>query len=473
MSYTYAPLAQAISDLASRLSAQIGNPLQAFWSSAELQAYLNEALMTWNALTSFWRADMVFPIRQNQTWYDLPSQVNSPRPYTVTDQLILEQIEYHLLEPLTAAYPLVWGGSKQFDLQSILGAIQRRRDEVLGATDCTINVTMVNAPFVQRIPLPENVIDLRRVLWVPNSYDGTSLYAMFDWTDFTITWQTLPDNRLLNSVLFPSDDFSDECYSVGDSTAPQQPPTTFKQSAQPPITFETDYIPPLAGLYECLTVNSGPALTTTAPTLLGVPDDWAWVIKWGALADLFGREINAKDALRQKYCEQRFTEMVGLMFTTPAVLAARINNIPVFADSIRNGDDFDVLWESVSGPPQIAYIAGLNLVGFGPIPDLPDAYSATLRVVENAPLPVAATDYIQLSPDDYDAILSESQHLACFKMGGAEFVATIPLHQVFLTRAAVYNAKLLAMGQYQKTQAELSQLEQERNPVYASESADG
>jgi hypothetical protein len=226
-------------------------------------------------------------------------------------------------------------------------------------------------------------------------------------------------------------------------------------------------------LYECLTVNAGPALTPAAPTLLGIPDDWAWIVKWGALADLLGREINAKDALRQKYCQQRFEDMATLLFTSPAVLSARINNIPVYVDAVRNGDDFDVTWQSVSGPPTIAYAAGLNLVGFGPIPDLDDNYSATLRVVQNAPLPVLQTDFIQLSPDDYDAILSEAQHLACFKMGGAEFVATIPLHQVFLQRAALLNSKIKQMGQYEDTQAELSQLEQERNPVYSDAGQNG
>lgn len=467
--YTYATLTQAINDLAARLSAQTGNPLLAFWTAAELTAYLVEALQTWNAYTSFWRADMVIPILRNQTWYDLPSQLNSPRPYTITDQTLLQQIEYHLLEPLSTVYPLVWSGSKQYELGSILGAIQRRRDQVLSSTDCTITPIYVNQPFVQRVPLPENVIDIRRVLWIPNSYDGTSLYAMFNWIDYTVVWQTMPNNRMLNTVLFSSDDYSDESFSVGDTTAPQQPPTTYKQSAQPPINFDTDYIPPITGLYECLTVNSGPALSVTAPTLMGVPDDWAWTIKWGALADLFGREINAKDALRQEYCEKRFSDSLKLMFETPAVLAALINNIPVYSDSVRNGDDYDVWWQAKTGPTERTYIPGLNLVGVAPIPDLDGAYSMTLRVVRNAPLPVLGTDTIQLSPDDYDAILSEAQHLACLKMGGAEFIATIALHQVFLERAALYNQKLKELGQFEKTQAELSQLEQERNPVYAAE----
>jgi hypothetical protein len=438
-------LQQAILDVAGRLSASVINPLLAFWSSAELQSYLIEALQTWNAYTNFWRGDMVIPLLQNQTWYDIPSQSGSLRPYTMTDFTLLQQIEYHLLEPVSTAYPLVWSGSGQFGAADIIQAIQLRRDELIGASSCSITPVYVNAPFTNRVPLPQSVIDVRRVLWMPISGFGFQ-----------------------NSILYENDDFAQESFAVGDTTAPQQPPTTFQQSAQPPMSFDTDYVPPVPGQYEVLAVTAGNALAMSASQLLYVPDDWAWLIKWGSLATLFGREVNAKDALRAEYCEKRYQDGVQLLMQSPAVLAARLNNVPIYVDSVRNGDDFDVTWQSIAGPPTTLYTPGLNLIGAG-LPDQTNAYSVTLRVVRNAPLPVLPTDTLQLIPDDYNAVLSEAQHLACLKMGGAEFAASIKLHENFLLRAALYNSKLLALGQFPETQLELSQLEQQRNPVYATE----
>jgi len=450
--YQYVTLQQAAVDLAARLfdNNPIPGPMQ-LWPFAELQAYLTEALREWNAVTSFWREEMSFPLLGNQApgiptwWYDLTQQPSTARPFTVSDSTLIQIIEYSLLEPLTAAYPLVWTGSNQFNLGVILGALQRRRDETLSATGCTLTRTVIPASFVPRQPLADNVIDIRRVAWLPDS-PPTSAYSL--------------------AVLRQADYFSKQAYNPGYSTAVQQPPRSWMKSAQPPLAFDVDYIPPVASQFECLTVNAGPPLSTTVPTVLGVPDDWSWVIKWGALADLLGRESNAKDSMRADYAMRRFEQGLSLMLNSPAVLAARINNVPCFVDSVRNGDDFGGWQRSTLGVPRGFYLAGLNLVGVGPAPILYNQYGAALSVVQNAPVPLLPTDFIQVGRDDYASILDEAQHIACFKLGGQEFAATIPLHEAFIKRAALYNSKLSALGLYPKVQLEASQLEQERNPEY-------
>jgi hypothetical protein len=114
-------------------------------------------------------------------------------------------------------------------------------------------------------------------------------------------------------------------------------------------------------------MDSGGVLSTLAATLLTVPDDWAWVVKWGALADVLGQESNAKDAVRAEYCARRYQEGLGLLSTAGAVLSLRLNNLPLSVDAVRNGDDFNPLWQvAASGSPASAYAAGLNLLAFGP-----------------------------------------------------------------------------------------------------------
>jgi hypothetical protein len=50
-------------------------------------------------------------------------------------------------------------------------------------------------------------------------------------------------------------------------------------------------------------------------------------------------------------------------------------------------------------------------------------------------------------------------------MGGAEFTATIPLFQRFMAQAALYNSKLLELGEFTSTILGLSQRENQMNPV--------
>ncbi len=425
----------AVSDLADKLY----DPTYQFWTAEELATYLVEALRTWNALTSFWRTDMVFPTVAGVWWYDLPAQAGSLRTYNVTDNDLLTQIEYHLLEPLTTVYPLAWTGSTQFGLADILGAIQNKRDETLSVTGCTVTRNLLPADLVRRIPLPDTMIDIRRVAWLP------------------VTGQPV--------ALVPSDPWDKDSFDSDWLAAGAEPPSAFLRSAEPPLAFDVDRIPPVPGEYEVLSVDAGPVLSINSATLLGIPDDWSWVIKFGALADLLNREANSKDSLRAEYCDSRFKEGLMLLAGASALLALRANNLPLSVDSVRNGDDFNANWQALApGSPQAGYIAGLNLLCVSPQPS--GLFSLTATVVQNAPLPALPTDTIQLGRDDYGAVLDYAQHLAAFKMGGAEFAATLPLYQGFVKRAMLYNSKLSELGIFQRPMYEISQLERERNPVY-------
>src|SRR6185503_3351212 len=91
----------------------------------------------------------------------------------------------------------------------------------------------------------------------------------------------------------------------------------------------------------------------------------------------------------------------------------------------------------------------------------------TLSVVRNAPVPGSPGDFVQVGRDDFDAILDYAQHLAAFKLGGQEFLDSLPLLGKFLRRASQYNSKLLQLGQYKKPMYELSQVQEEREPRFA------
>lgn len=452
MPYSYANLNDALGALSARLydDGIADQPAFQQWNQTELTGYIQEALRTWNALSGFWRTEMVFPLSQGQTFYDLHAQNNSVVPYTVTQLSIVEQIENHLLEPPTTSYPLTWAGSNQFALSDILSALQRRCDETISTSGCTVTPGNVNAPIGGRVTLTDNVMEIRRVVWVPGANFGYP-----------------------NKILRQADAWAQRAFNIGYTTSNQQPPRTWYQSTDPPISFSVDFTPPVPGNYNLLTVNSGPAWSANNTGGLTIPDDWTWVPKWGAMFDLLSRESSAKDALRADYCQKRYAEGTKLLAAAPTVLALRVNNYPMAVDPLRNGDDFNPLWQSAGNyAPTAAYLTA-NLMAFGKrkVPEgagnasgawLAPGYSATVAIVQNAPIPTAGNDYIQVARDDYDTIIDYAQHLALFKTGGAEFAATVSLYQKFEQKAAQYNGRLADMGFFEWSMQDLGTLEADK-----------
>lgn len=460
--YSYVTQAQAIQQIANRCY----DPTQTFWTAAELALYLNEALYTWNALTSYWRGEFVFPSSPGSAWYDLTQLSNSLCPYTVTDASLYQLMQYHLLEPPTGINP--WPGSLQFSASDFLNAVQRRRDELLSLTGCTIAQSLIPA-VAGRIQLPDTVIDVRRMAYiqgVPFGAGGAYGAGLYGYGAYS-GYAPFPV-----STVWPEDTWAEQSFNRQYTILPAGIPLAYLMSAQPPISFDTDRPPAYLGSYELLTVNAGPALSASTPSTLLIPDNWTPILKWGALADLLSREWDAQDLPRAKYCESRYRLGVAALLQAPQLLALRIGNVPLQIDSVRNADLYNTGWQAApQGPPVAAYQSGLNLLGLSPIPDA-GPYSLMATVVQSAPLPVLAADPVQVSRDDLDVIIDYAQHIAAFKQGGAEFLQTLPLLQRFLKHAAVYNAKLLELGEFTSMLLGVSQMESGANPVMQPAGAD-
>lgn len=441
MAYSFATLQNALDALDARLyDTAIGVPYQ-FWTQAELTGYIRESLRTFNALAQFWRAEMTFNLVPGNWWYDLATVGGSIVPYTVDESEIISVIENHLLEPPNITYPLVWAGSTQFQFSDILSALQRREDDTLGTTACVITRSLITAALTPRTTLTDSVIDIRRVSWLPSG-PGYS-------------------NRPLNQ----SDLYAERAFNPGYTTS-SVAPNSYMQNAEPPISFDVDSVPPVAGQYDLLTVNSGPAWSAASDALMNMPDDWTWVVKWGALADLLSRESPAKDTTRAEYCRKRYEEGLALLENAPLVLAARFGNVPAAVDSLDSADKFNPGWQDQApGVPSSMYNAR-NMVAVAPAPDGNLVYSATISVCQNCPVPSTPGDFIQIAKDCYDSILDIAQHLAAFKMGGDEFMRTIPLYQKAQKKAAEYNGKLKEMGFFEMPQLDLSQLQEQQGGRY-------
>jgi hypothetical protein len=458
--YSFVDLATMRQELANRLY----DSNQIFWSPSELNQIIVESLRTWNSLTGYWRGDFLFQTIQGTYFYDLTAVTNTLRPYTVTDATLYQAILYHMLEPVTGPVSL------QFSVDDMVNAVQRRRDEVLTSTSCTQTLRYVGA-VNGRITLPDSVLDVRRMAYlpgyVPRGGYGSGYYGSGEYGYSPATFYT-------GYVVWPEDTWAMTSYDYNWTQNPPAFPSTYIMSTEPPLSFDVNCPPIAAGQYELLTVEAGGTLNFAVPSTLQVPDDWTWVIKYGALADLMGRQANAADPLRQVYAEQRYKMGMALLEKAPALLAMRVNNVPLQIDAVRSADYYNTNWEAnPQGQPADCLYSGLNLIAITPVPDnQPFAgvpYDITATVVENAPVPVADTDNIQMSRGDYDAVLDYCVHLALFKAGGKEFSDTLPLFDRFMKQCALYGLKLSELVEYMKPIYDAANYEKNQAPVLAPE----
>ena len=433
-SFSYITSLQAEQALALRLN-DVNNTR---WAKAELNLMLAEALRSWNALTATWTADWTTNYTQTNpatlpVWNSTGNNYNSlvgnnptsPRYQTLTDAYLYTVAQYHLLEPPTGNG--TWTGTNQFSLADFTQALQRRRDQVLQATDCNVgpfSTTLELNPNTNRVLLPDNVLDMRRVRYVPVQGDP--------------------------ATLFRADGLAFEYFTNGFEQTTGQP-LEWDVLASPQLAVTFDAMANQPNSLDCLAILAGPSIAPPTASPLLIPDDWSWVLKWGMMADLLSKETESIDPQRAAYCLQRFEEGLKLMKALPWVLQARIQNIPVDTMSVYEMDDFNYEWQSNPSAQTQVVRGGIDLFALSPVLPGGATQSVTLLMVGNMPIPAADGDEIQISRDVLDAVLDEAQHLAMWKDGYASVEQSMSLHKNFIRAAVETNSRLEESGIFEST----------------------
>jgi hypothetical protein len=430
MAYAHTTLAAAVAAVAARL----GDPSLSFWSSGELRALLYEGLRLWQAATDSSRERGALPTQANVAFYDLGAELPTLLGNVVTDRNVVAELEAHLLEPVT---PTGWTGSTQFTLPDLVAALQRRRDQFLleTGTILTHGTLPISAPPAGRVTIPDSYIDVRRLAW--RSVEGVYKHL----------WRE--DEHGLSAFL--------PTWSIEPAT-----PRAFSVSAARP--FELQLAPPPLdeGALDVVSVQTGAALDPVAGVLLGVPDDYAWVVKWGTLADLLGRQGESRDAARAAYCEARWKSGISLAKIAQSVIHAQIGGRPLWINSILDLDAMLPNWQNDTGEPRAIGSAGENLVCLANVPD--GVYGLTVDVIRNAPIPAHDGAFLQVGREHLDVIIGYAEHVATFKMGGEEFQSTMPLLTQFFDLAGIVNKKLRASGGFEDIMTSRQTKEQKQRP---------
>lgn len=431
MAYSYITWLQ----LRQALSARLDDVNQVFWIDDEIKIILIEALRTWGVLSAFWRERGTFNTVSGVTFYDVPASITAGLlNYTVTDYDVIKAMQYHLLE--SASSQNVWSGTEMFDLDDLSTAIERRINQFLQDTGIVVTHTDSISVTGERVTLPDNTIDIRRLVYVDS--DGR-FYRLFREDELAASYY---------QISWPQDTGTPSIYSVLDAR---------------PLEVQLSPPPLLTGTLEMLSVNSHAALSPAAgSTILQLFDDLIPFIKWGALADCLGFDGPARDPIRANYCEQRYQQGVEFTKLLGLVVQARINDQVVIPTTISDLDTYTVSWENKIAAPVDLGLASWNLLAASPTPN--GVYSITLDVIRKAIIPQDDGDFVQIGREQVNAILDYAENIALFKVGGQEFLATIRQADDFLIESATYNRRLSAQARYIVTSKGTSQKESSVNP---------
>ena len=418
--FNYLTWAQAQQEVALRL----GDENFVFWTAAEIATYLKEAMQVWNCLTAYWAVpyNLTFGPTPGTTWL-YANVTGSPRAQTATDSDVYVLIQNHLLEPPVGGN---WTGTDQFSLNDLTQAMSRRRNEILQASACNLIETIaVLTPNTNSVTLEDTILDVRRVRWVPVAPGSPVTLQRGDTRSFQYYTPAFAQSTLN--------------------------PLRWDVIGSPPqvITLDTNVNQP--SFLQVLGIEGAddfPAVPVDAMPLL-IPDDWAWVLKFGAMADILTKEQEGRDLERSVYCSNRYVEGMKLMAYMPWLLQAFINGVAVDTQSLSGADRYNYEWESRPGAFPEIVVAGIDTFALSPVPTT--TMSVTLKVVGNAPIPVLGTDEIQVPRDVLNSVLDEAQHLALFKMGGQEFKESMTLHQGFIKMALRTNQRLQESGIFSST----------------------
>jgi len=418
----------------------------AFWTDtatfSEVGGYLREAMRLYAALSLRWKKRVTFNLTSGDRFYDLAPHIGFQN---VTNREVAAQALYHLLEPPDTS-TWSWIGTEQFTIAQVANAIREMRDQFLLETGIRLvrRDQAVSSPNASgRYELTTPAIAVQRITWLPGVGNRVHLWR--------------------------EDEFQANSLAAGWHSS-QDAPSAYSVAVTPPITVQLIKPPSAAGTMEMVLIEPGADMDLASSTPLGIPDNLAWAVKWGVVADLLSKDGQARDHQRADYATNRYQMGVKLALLNPSVAVAYVNGAHVPVVSLQELDAMEPEWESTTpGQPQVLALAGHNLAAFWPTPDAD--YGVELDVTAEAPIPATDGADVQIGQEELSAISDMAFHLACFKMGADELSATMQASENLFAIATAQNERIRGFTTSPEPLHDRSQRERKRRR-YRESSAD-
>ena len=198
----------------------------------------------------------------------------------ILDNALLEEIQYHMLEDPDLG--VTWE-SGMWTATEVLEYTKQRQQRFLKEAPVMLGrAEIVNSTTISQ-PLPEDWMITYRLVW--KDADGT--------------WTELPrvDHRELDLAL--------STWPNGSAAKPQ----VYADTDTSTLTIHVAPIPTNGGEFEITYIPIAYSVNGLGDPLM-VPPEFIPAIKYGIMADMFGKKGRAHDASRAEYCEARFNEGV-------------------------------------------------------------------------------------------------------------------------------------------------------------------
>jgi hypothetical protein len=417
LAYTQYTRLQFITELAQALN----DPSFVYWSQDELNRTLNEALLYWGALTSYWTTSSSFDTSTGVPYYDLSVMFPALRSRAYTMGNIMREMQYHLFEPAQGVAGGGAGATAQFDVPQLTNAIIRRRNQLV--IDSKVPMSM--GSITQSFPITYTV----------DFGNSVALISRATWTD-SATGIVTPLRR--------TDTFAAKAFKPFWNTNPGKP-YGFSQAELMP--GKVILIPPakFAGRIDVTCVTTQ-ALAVADDTILQVPDEFALAVKYGALYEVLSTNSQGYDPIRTKYCLERYSAAVEVAQAHRSILEIRINDKPVSLTTLAAMDAGKPTWGTGTGKPDAAGCA-YDILALSKPPDSA-LYSIMCYLSQTAPLPAVDGDFIQVGREELGYLMDYCRHVSQIKIGGVEFVQSMPLYDSFLAGAKQRSKFLIAKAKY-------------------------
>jgi len=437
--YTHTTFAQAKARLASLLN----DEQMIFWIDDELGRYIIEALRFWGLAAQYWRETAKVETVSGQAIYDVTTDVEDLsgtllQDITVTDRELIQDLEYALIEPITTTWALGWQGSEMFTMGQIANLLSIGRDDLLRQSGCLVEAaTYVAAGSQQRIDLDEDTIQILRM-----------------------SVQEIGSSSIL--PMWPIDYYQAQAYA-GSAFPATGRPNAYITTYTP--TLAVDIYPPARtqSVLRLDVVKSGTEFVPeTSASLVGLPDDASWLLKYRGLDDLLSGDGLSRAIELSDYSARRWQEGLELLAQYQSLLWSTINGKRMTISSLAQLTAQRPDWEGSSGTPRSLHMLNWNRFACYPVPD--DEYVLELQIVRKAPIPTADSDYIQVGREQMQAIYDYAQHIALFKCQGVEFSQSLPLLEQAMQAAKESMASLAGSSVNWTLQQRLNRKDREMRP---------
>lgn len=388
------------------------------WTVSELNLSIDEALLTFGAISGFWKEEIFLLTEENKIIYNLFTDAEIGEEFikpSIKYSTVFDWLNRDLMESVTFEAPI----AEFIDVDIYMRSLESKYNLYQQLTSLILKQEDVIVPANQNlVELPDDLIDVRRVSFL--SEDGTEY------------------------ILSEADE--EEIHLNADSLIQVNVPQFYTTLYEETKNLRIHPTPANVGTLKIIYVvglKSVPILDNEI--ILNLPNNLVPYLKFGILADIFGNEGVFNDPIRTAYCNKRWEEgiLIGRNYTS--ALIAKINdNKQISLDSLNNVDIYSDNIK-VRTHPTVLGFGGLNIFRTDVVPSAVE-YSIKIITNANAKLPEGDEDFIKIDLEYIDMLADYVVHLAKFRNGSAEVAMTNNLKDNFLKTSVNHNRRLLQAG---------------------------